>query len=59
MRKKNSGDQEKLFEAEDQEFAKSLRSLEQFVRTVKNQNSVWRIKFDFKVFPQKIHVICM
>jgi hypothetical protein len=29
------------FEAEGREFAKFLRSLEQFVRTVKGQNNVW------------------
>ena len=29
------------FEAEGQEFAKVLRSLEQFVRTVKGQNNFW------------------
>ena len=43
MRKKCSNDQEKLlkFEAEDREFAKILRSLEQFVGTVKGQNNFW------------------
>ena len=42
--KKNcSSDREKLlkFEAEGREFAKFLRSLEQFVQTVKGQNSLW------------------
>ena len=36
-----SGDQEKLlkFEAEGREFAKFLRSLEQFIQTVKGQNN--------------------
>ena len=29
------------FEAEGQEFAKFLRSLEQFVQTVKGQNKFW------------------
>ena len=29
------------FEAEGQEFAKSLRSLEHFIRTMKGQNNVW------------------
>ena len=35
-----SSDREKLlkFEAEGQEFAKILRSLEQFIQTVKGQN---------------------
>ena len=38
-----SSDQEKIlkFEAEGREFAKILRSLEQFVRTVKGQNNFW------------------
>ena len=37
MRKKCSSDREKVFkfEAEGQEFAKILRSLEQFIQTVK------------------------
>ena len=41
MRKKNSGDREKnlKFEAEGRECGKILRSLEQFVRTVKGQNN--------------------
>ena len=41
MRKKYSIDQEKLlkFEAEGQEFAKFLRSLEQFIRPVKGQTN--------------------
>ena len=40
MRKTGSIDREKLlkFEAEGREFAKILRSLEKFVRTVKGQN---------------------
>ena len=43
MRKNCSSDREKLlkFEAEDQEFAKILRSLEQFVQTGKGQNNFW------------------
>ena len=38
-----SSDQEKLlkFEAECQEFAKILRSLEQFIQTVNGQNNFW------------------
>ena len=38
-----SSDWEKLlkFEAEGQEFAKLLRSLEQFIQTVKGQNIFW------------------
>ena len=41
MRKKCSSDREKLlkFEAEGREFAKILRSLEQFVQTVESQNN--------------------
>ena len=43
VRKKCSSDQEKLlkFEAEGWEFAKCLRSLEQFIQTVKGQNNFW------------------
>ena len=43
MRKKCSSDREKLFkfEAEGQEFAKCLRSLDQFIQTVKGQNNFW------------------
>ena len=42
MRKNCSSDREKLlkFEAEGREFAKFLRSLEQFIQTVKGQNNV-------------------
>ena len=41
MRKNCSSDLGKIlkFEAEGQEFAKILRSLEQFVQTVKGQNN--------------------
>ena len=44
MRKDCSSDQEKLlkFEAEGLEFAKILRSLEQFIQTVKGQNNFWK-----------------
>ena len=43
LRKNCSSDWEKLlkFEAEGWEFAKFLRSLEQFVQTVKGQNNFW------------------
>ena len=43
MRKKCSSDRENIlkFEAKGQEFAKILRSLEQFVQTVKGQNNFW------------------
>ena len=45
VRKICSSDQEKLlkFEAESQEFAKILRSLEQFILTVKGQYNFWNI----------------
>ena len=38
-----SNDQKKLlkFEAEGREFAKILRSLEQFIQTVQGQNNFW------------------
>ena len=41
--KKCSSDQEKLlkFEAEGQKFANFLRSLEQFIQTVKGQSNLW------------------
>ena len=41
MRKNCSSDQEKLwkFEAEGREFANFLRSLEQFIQTVKGQDN--------------------
>ena len=43
VRKNCSSDQEKLlkFKAEGREFAKFLRSLEQFIQTVKGQNNFW------------------
>ena len=43
MRKNCSSDREKLLklEAEGREFAKFLRSLEQFIQTVKGQNNFW------------------
>ena len=43
MRKNCSSDQGKPFkiEAEGREFAKFLRSLEQFIQTVKGQNNFW------------------
>ena len=38
-----SSDREKIlkFEAESREFSKFLRSLEQFIQTVKGQNNFW------------------
>ena len=43
LEKNCSSDREKLLklEAEGQEFAKILRSLEQFIQTVKGQNNFW------------------
>ena len=43
VRKNCSSNGEKLlkFEAEGLEFAKFLRSLEQFIQTVKGQNNFW------------------
>ena len=43
VRKNCSTDREKLlkFEAEGQEFSKILRSLEQFIQTVKGQKKSW------------------
>ena len=43
VRKNCSIDGEKLlkFEAEGREFSKILRSLEQFIQTVKGQNNFW------------------
>ena len=43
VRKNCSSDKEKLlkFEAEGREFANFLRSLEQFIQTVKGQNNFW------------------
>jgi hypothetical protein len=43
VRKNCSSDREKLlkFKAEGREFAKFLRSLEQFIQTVKGQNNFW------------------
>ena len=43
MGKNCSIDQEKClkFEAEGREFAKNLRSLEQFILKVKGQNNFW------------------
>ena len=43
VRKNCSSDREELlkFEAEGREFAKFLRSLEQFIQTVQGQNNFW------------------
>ena len=51
MRKNCSSDREKLlkFEAEGREFAKILRSLEQFVRTVKGQNAFLTCSWRFLI----------
>ena len=44
VRKNCSSDREKLlkFEAEGRESAKFVRSLEQFIETVKGQNNIWQ-----------------
>ena len=44
MRKNCSSDRGKLlkFEAKDGEFSNFLRSLEQFIQTVKGQNNFWQ-----------------
>ena len=46
MRKNCSSDREKLlkFEAEGREFAKCLRSLEQFIQTVKGRSKFFNVK---------------
>ena len=43
MRKNCPSEREKLLklEAESREFAKFLRSLEQFIQTEKGQNNIW------------------
>ena len=43
MRKNCSSDPQKLLnlEGEGREFSKILRSLEQFIQTVKGQNNFW------------------
>ena len=43
MRKRCSSDRDNVlkFEAEGREFAKILRSHEQFIQTVKGQNNFW------------------
>ena len=52
MRKNCSSDREKLlkFEAEGREFAKYLRSLEQFIQTVKGQNNFLVTECFFNLF---------
>ena len=64
MRKNCSSDGEKLlkFEAEGREFAKILRSLEQFIQTVKGQNKFWQqnafLTFFFEVHPLRLFNSC-
>ena len=41
MRNNCSSDREKKIGAEGREFAKFLRSLEQFIQTVKGQDNFW------------------
>ena len=49
VRKNCSSDREKLFKfaAEGREFEKFLRSLEQFIQTVKGQNNFWYYRMLF------------
>ena len=59
MRKNCSSDQKNLlkFEAEDREFEKCLRSLEQFIQTVKdwnNLNSNWKKLIGFRNMQKKL-----
>ena len=59
VRKKISSDREKLlkFEADGREFAKFLRSLEQFIQTVKGQNNCsWRFLIYNKFRTTKIQI---
>ena len=57
MRKKCSSDREKLlkFEADGGEFAKFLRSLEQFIQPVKGQNNFW-YQNAFNLFLEVSHI---
>ena len=52
MRKNCSSDREKLlkFKAEGREFSKCLRSLEQFIQTLKSQNN-FGDRMPFKLGP--------
>ena len=52
VRKKCYSEREKLlkFEAEGQEFVKSLRSLKQFIQTVTGQNNFWYKRMLFNLF---------
>ena len=53
-----SSDREKLlkFEAEGREFAKKLRSLEQFIQTVKGQNNYFVTEYFFNLFLEVSHI---
>ena len=53
LRKNYFGDQEKLlkFEGEGQEFVKCLKSIEQFIRTVKGKINFWN-KMLFNLFSE-------
>ena len=62
MRKNYSSDQEKVlkFEAKGREFAKFLRSIEQFIQTVKGQNNFWYVTeyfFNFCLEVSHIYLI--
>ena len=56
MRKKYSNDREKLlkFKAEGRKFGNILRSLEQFIKTVKGQNTLLTCFWMFLIFNQSI-----
>ena len=58
VRKKCSSDREKLlkFETEGREFAKFLRSLEQFIQTIKGQNNFWYTESFFNLFLEVSHI---
>ena len=53
VRQNYSSDWEKLlkFEAEGREFADFLRSLEQYIETVKGQNNSWYYRMLFSLVP--------
>ena len=59
MRKNCSSDREKLlkFEAESREFSKFLRSDEQFIKTVKDQNKFWYQRVSKKKVYKQIAVL--
>ena len=58
MKFKTEKDREKLLklEAEGREFAKFLRSLEQFIQTMKGQNNFWQHNAFFNSFLEVSHI---